>query len=276
MNDLLTRTWTLLRGNWILLSILVIETMVMLMFKGGEVAMSPNFTLELALYFFHLAVLAGWLFQMKRVALDASHRTTWDDFFNGVARYFGPLLGGGAMFLLVCLLGIVLAMGLAGAIAGQPDLKLVTQLWQLVQAEKVQELQKLFEAQSPGLQQLESWVLTCLGGLSLLGIYTATLCFWTQWCVLADSNWLKAWSNSQRVMFKHWKPMLWVGMVWLLPTVVCNLGLFSGFAPIVMVAFFLSLLAKTYFTLLFCLLLIELEPEKITPLPPATSLRGQA
>lgn len=270
MNDLLGRTWQLLRGNWILLSILILETLIMLVFKGGDIGMTPNPTLEIALYFFHLAVLGGWLFQMKRVILEREHRASWDDFFNGVARYFGPLLGGGAMFLLVCMLGAVLALALAGGIAGPPDMKLVEQIWQLVQAEKIKELETLLQSQTPAIQQLATWVMTFLGGLGLLGLYSATLCFWTQWCVLADSSWPKAWGRSQRTVLRHWKPMLWLGLIWLLPTLVVYGGMFSGVSLLTMLAFFASLLAKTYFTLLFCLFLAELEPDQMTPVAPAS------
>lgn len=150
---------------------------------------------------------------------------------------------------------------------GPPDEKLMTQIWQLLQGEKTQEVMKLIEAQSPAMVQLQSWVMTFLGGLFLLAIYTTTLCFWTHWCVLADSSWLKAWSISQKTLRKHWKPMLWLGMIWMAPTLLINLGILSGIAPIAVVAFFLSLLAKTFFTLLFCLFLIEQEPGLIKALP---------
>lgn len=268
MNQYLSRTWVLLRGNWILLSILILETLVMLIFKGGEVGLTPNFSLEIALYFFHLAVLGGWLFQMKRVVLDPGHRTNWDDFFHGVARYFGPMLGGGAMFMLVSLMGVALSMALAGALSGPPDMKLVEQLWQLMQTEKTQQLQAMVQQPSPAMLQLESWIMTFLGGIFVLGVFTSTLSFWTHWCVLSDSSWIKAWSSSQQTLFRHWKAVLWLGLIWLFPTGMIYTGFLSGVPPIAMVAFFLSLLAKTYFSLLFCLFLSELEPDRVVPVPP--------
>lgn len=266
MNDILIRTWVLLKGNWILLSILILETLVMLVFKGGQVGLTPNLFQEMALYFFHLAVLGGWLYQMKTVILHPNHRTGWDDFFNGVARYARQLIGGGAMFMLVCLLGGILALGVAGGLAGPPDMKLMDQIWQLLQANKMHELEVLMQQQSAAFQQLEQWLASFLAGLALLGLYTMTLCFWTHWCVLADSSWIRAWSRSQQILRKHWKPLLWLGMIWAAPTLLIHVGILSGISALAILAFFLSLLAKTYFTLLFCLFLCELEPADVAPL----------
>ncbi|PKL78443.1 MAG: hypothetical protein CVV27_03305 [Candidatus Melainabacteria bacterium HGW-Melainabacteria-1] len=267
MNEILTRSWRLLTSNWMLLSVLILETLILLVFKGGQVGMTPNLMLEMALYFFHLAVLAGWLFMIKAVLLRADHRASWDDFFNGVARYFTPLLGGGAMFLMVCLLGLLMAVSLATGLAGEPDMKLVEQFWQLLQANKTTELDKLMQQHPAVVEQLERWVGVLVAGLALLGLYALSLCFWTYWVVLGDLGWIKAWRSSQLSLRKHFKPLLFLGLVWLMPTLLIHAGLLSGLGPIQMAAFFLSLLAKVYFTLLFCHFLVLAEPEGVTPLP---------
>lgn len=267
MKDLLSRTWQLLQTNWILLTVVIAETLVMLIFKGGQVGMSPNLMLEMAVFFFHLAVLGGWLYQMKAVVLRENHRANWDDFFNGVAKYFSPLLGGGAMFLVICMVGLLLSVALATAVNGELNQPLIEKLSQLMQQNKTGEIEKILTAQSAELAQLERWMLTMLGGLLVLGIYCLSLCFWSHWCVLGDTGWSLAWTNSQQTLRKHWKPLLGLGLIWILPTGLMTIMLYSGIQPLALMAMLLGLIVKTYFTLLFVQFLVLAEPERVAPLP---------
>lgn len=267
MKDLLSRTWKLLQNNWILLTVMIAETLVMLIFKGGQVGMSPNLVLEMAVFFFHLAVLAGWLYQMKSIVLRENYRSTWDDFFNGVARYFSPLLGGGAMFLVICMVGLLLSVALATAINGELNQPLVEKLSLLMQENKTGEIEKIIVAQSADMTQLQNWMLTLLGGLLLLALYCLSLCFWSHWCVLGDTGWSQAWTNSQQTLRKHWKPLLGLGLIWILPTGLLTFMLYSGVQPLALMAMLLGLIVKTYFTLLFVQFLVLAEPERVTPLP---------
>lgn len=266
MNDLLTRTWYLLQNNWILLSVLIVESLVQLIFKGGKLGPGNNMMLEIALYFFHLAVLAGWLYQMKVVLMRENHRSTWDDFLNGVARYFNVLMGGGGMFFFLIFMGFMLSVMLAQMVAGMPDeglLQKVTEFWQ---AGKTAEIERLIQDNQEAVQQLSFWVMTLLVGLFLVAVYAVSLSFWTYWAVLSNLNWPQAWRSSQATVKKHWKSLTYLGLICLVPTAIIIAGFFSGNPVVQFVAYFASLLAKVYFSLLFMQFLFLAEPELITPL----------
>lgn len=269
MNELLVGSWQLMQRNWILLTVVMLETLILLLVKGGQVGLSPDVFLEMVLFFFHLAVLGGWLNQIKVILLDPGQRASWDDFFNGVARYFGQMLAGGAMFLFVCLLGFLVATSLAGAFAGVPDTKLVEEISKLVQANKLTELEALMKAKPDLFAQLNRWVGVLMAGLVVLALYCASIAFWTHWTVLGNQTWIASWRSSQKVMRRHWKPMLYLGMLWLVPTALLQGTLLTGLDALVLAGFLLGLLAKTYFTLLFCNFLVKAEPELVAPLPEA-------
>jgi len=266
MGDLLTRTWGLLQNNWILLAVLVLESLVQLVFKGGRLGPSNNMMLEIALYFFHLAVLAGWLYQMKAILIRESHKANWDDFLNGVARYFNALMGGGAMFFFVVFMGFMLSVTLAQMVAGMPDEGFLRQLSELWQAGKTTEIERVLQANQEAVQQLSLWGLTLLMGLLMIGIYAITLSFWTHWTVLSTLNWPQAWRSSRATIKKHWKVLSYLGVICLVPSLIIFAGFFSGNPVVQFVAYLASLFAKLYFTLLFMQFLVLAEPDQISPL----------
>lgn len=276
MQTLLSETWRLLLRNNILLTVIIFETLILLFFRGGQLAFGLNPLMEMALYFFHLAVLAGWLYQMKHIIVRPEERVGFGHFLDGVARYFQPMMAGGALFVLICILGFMLAIGLASLLIGAPDETLLTKISELIQQEKFTEIEPLLQASPEATQQLLSWAMSFLGGLTLLGLYLATLFFWTQWIVLADMRWPQAWRRSQVIMFKQWKALIWLSLVWLIPHLFIYGGLFSGNTVVTVIAFFLLLLAKAYFALLFMRFLALAEPENVTPLEPSSPKTGQA
>jgi len=274
MENLFTRTWQLLRANTILLMIVLFETTLMLFFRGGQLQFGFNPMMEMALYFFHLAVLGGLLYQMKKITQQPEERATLDDFLNGVGRYFQRLMTGGSVLVLIFIIGFIMSLSMSLLVAGAPDEKFTTTLAELVQAGKYEELQTQLQANPELTQSLTRWVFTFLSGLAVLGIYISTLYFWTFWVVLADMHWYAAWKMSQRSLLKHWRMMLYLGMVWLVPTGMIYASLLSGNTIISMIAFTLSLVAKAYFTLLFVRFWTLAEPELITPLEPVAETKS--
>lgn len=266
MQNLLTQTWALLQRNWILLGILMLETLIQLVFKGGQLGPGINPFQTVALSFFHLAVLAGWLYQMKVILLRENHRTHWGDFFDGVARYFSAMMGGGVMFLFLLITGLLLSTMLAQLVAGTPNEQLVQKLAELWQAGKHQELEHLIAQNQEALKQIGTWATVVLAGMSLVGLYALTLAFWTHWVVLGNQRWTQAWRSSQQVMFRHWKPLFLLGLIWTAPNLLLLGLLLSGDTLLQFVALMGSLFAKTYFTLMFMYFLLLIEPKQITPL----------
>lgn len=268
MENLFTRTWQLLRSNTILLMVVLFETTLMLFFRGGQLQFGFNPMMEMALFFFHLAVLGGWLYQMKKIQQQPDERATFDDFLNGVGRYFQRLMMGGSVLVLIFIVGFIMALSMALLIAGSPDEKFMASLAELVQAGKFEEMQTALQKAPEQAQQLTRWIFTFVSGLAVLGLYLSTLYFWTFWVVLADMHWYPAWRFSQRSLLKHWRMMLYLGMIWLVPTAFIYASLLAGNAVLSMVAFTLSLVAKAYFTLMFVRFWMLAEPDLITPLEP--------
>lgn len=275
MQTLLTQTWSLLQRNWILLWVVVGEAVVFALVQGGGANYNPIFLM--ALYFFHLAVLAGWLYQMKAVVLREEHSTSFDDFFEGVARYFLPLMGGGSMFVFLWMMALIFGLIFAQLLGGAPEgamqeqmQPVMEQLTQLVQAGKAEEAQLLLDQHPAMLKMMTRWVFALLLVAAVVGLYCVTLCFWTHWAVLSDMRWMHAWRKSRETLWRHWRSLTVIGFVWLLPWSFARFlsigGALAGNPVFALVGKALLLVVNTYFSLLFINYLIHIDRESITPL----------
>lgn len=265
MNDILVRTWRHLSQNWILLGPVMIETLIMLVFSGGMG--EGNAMSILALFFLHQALLGGWLYQMKIVLKQREPKVSLDDFFEGLARYFWPMLNGASVFFLLFMLLLMLGSLISEAWFGPLDQGLVEKAMPLVQNGDLEKLQALMQQEAAKVLVFLQWAQVLVGAMTLLAIVGVLTSFWQQYCVLGQMTWWQAWKRSKNLILKFPGKITYLGFLWLVPTVFLQLMMLSGQAVLQIFAMGLDLVAKTYFTLLFCQIVFDLDPEGVTALP---------
>lgn len=267
MNEILVRTWQLLSQNWILLGPVLIETVIMLVFTSGGGMGEGSAMSILALFFLHQALLGGWLYQMKIVLLQREPKTSLDDFFEGLARYFWPMLNGASVFFLLFMLLFMLGSLLSEAWFGPLDQGLIEKALPLVQNGNLEKLQSLMQTEAAKVLVFLQWAQVLVGAFTLLAIVAVVTSFWQQYCVLGQLTWWQAWKRSKNLIFKFPGKITYLGFLWLIPTVILQFFMLSGQAVLQILAMGLDLVVKTYFTLLFCQIVFDLDRESVTPLP---------
>jgi hypothetical protein len=267
MSDILVQTWHLLRQNWILLGPVLIETVIMLIFTSGGGWAGANGVSTLALFFLHQALLGGWLYQMKIVLLQRETKVSFDDFFEGLARYFWPMLNGASVFFLLLMMILLLCSILAESWFGPVDPALLDKFVAPMQNGDLEKVRVIMEQEGERILVFLKWAQVFLGGLTLLGLLAVVTSFWQQYCVMGQMTWIKAWKCSKNLIFKHPAQITYLGLLWLVPSVLLQAMLLSGQAVLQVFALGLDLVTKTYFTLLFCNLVLKLDSENVTPLP---------
>jgi hypothetical protein len=267
MNNLLVQTWQLLRKYRLLLAPVALESLIMILFTGGRGFLDGNHISSLALFFLHQALLAGWLYQMKIILLERTAPISWDDFFEGVGRYFWPLLSGASMFFLLLMVDLSLCSVIAENLFGALDTAFLEKVMPLLQKGDSAGLEKLLTQNRAIVTQLMQWSGVLLSGLAVMGIILALTSFWQSYCVLADQTWVKGWKSSQRLIFRHPGKMTYLGLLWLLPTLFVQVLLLNNQPLLLVTGLSLDILSKTYFTLLFNHAVLQLDRASITPLP---------
>lgn len=269
MNNLLLRTWQLLQGNAYLLLPVFAESFFLLLVTGGGGVAAMNGITMVSLFFLHQAITAGWIYQMKKLWQEPTRRPTWDEFLEGIARYFWVLLSGNSALVLLFLMILWISSTIASGFLGEPDLKLAEQLLELLQNGKSQDMQTLLQQQAQSVAQLANWAQFILIGLVSFAILLALIFLWPQYCVMYDQTWLQAWRSSRITLFSHLRWSTLLGALWLLFTVLVLIGDLSGSPLFQILAYGLNLVSKAYFTLLFCGFVHWAETTNVQqPLPP--------
>lgn len=267
MNDILVRTWQLLSQNWILLGPVLIETLIMLVFSGAGGLGEGNVLSILAFFFLHQALLGGWLYQMKVVLLQREPKVAMDDFFEGLARYFWPMLNGASVFFLLFMLLFMLGSLLSDALFGPLDQTLIEKALPLVQNGDLEKLQALMQTEAAKVLVFLQWAQVFVGAFTLLAIVGVVTSFWQQYCVLGQMSWWQAWKRSKDLIFKFPGKITYFGFIWLIPSVILQFFLLSGQPLLQILGMGLDVLVKAYFTLLFCQIVLDLDRESVSPLP---------
>lgn len=267
MNQILVRTWQLLSQNRILLIPVLFETLLILLLAGGNPMMAGNSFSSLALFFLHQALLGGWLYQMKIVLLQRNQPVSWDDFFEGVARFFWPLLAGASMFFLIFILLLSLCSLIAEILWGPLDTQFLETLLPLLQAGETEKILSLLQKNEATVQRLLQWGGIFVVGMAVMAIIAILTSLWQQYTVFAGMNWLSAWKHSKNFVLSHIKPLSLLGLYWFLSTLLLQIFLISRQPLLNILGLTGDILAKAYFTLLFSHALLLLDREWVTPLP---------
>ncbi len=261
---LMARSWYVLQRNWILFAIMLIETCLVL-FIWGQGGFSFNPLLLILLMYLHLAILSGWFYQMKRVAMAPESRTSWNDFFSGVSMYTGRMLAGGGYLLLICM-GAFFAISLAiNLVVTQPEPAVMEQLQSIAAKGENRAMWDYVQSQ-PELQgQLYKAAMVIAAGAVILGLFLLSLFFWPYSVVLHDSRWRQAWKFSQRFIRQAWRPLLPLAGMWLGIHVLFLGSLFTNQVILITLVYFGYLLMKTLLPLMTVMFLVDYTPERLSP-----------
>lgn len=267
---LTARAWALLKNNWILFGLMMLETLFTLFLLGGQ-AGGLNPLLFVLMIYLHLVVLGGWFYQMKRIVLQPGHRASWGDFFAGVSLHAGRMLVGGGYLLLVFLAVMFISSWGINFFVPTPQTEVLTELQELAAAGDNQKLWAFVQSKPALQEQLWKVLAVFLGAMTVLGIFLLSIFFWPYNVVLYGMRWREAWRFSRRFMLQAWRPLLPLAAAWTLVHVLFVLSAFTGQVLIVMLSYMAYLLAKTVLPLMTLLFLVDYAPEQLTPIEEETA-----
>lgn len=268
MNDLLARSWFLLKANPYLVLPIFAESFFLVLVTGNGGFLALNGLTMVSLFFLHQAVAAGWLYQMKLLWQTPIVRPTWNEFLEGIARYFWVLLSGSSALVFFFLLVLWISSIVANGAVGEPDLQLAERLLELLQSGKTQEMQKVLQQQAQGVTQLANWAQFILIGLTAFLLFLALIFLWPQYCVMYEQTWLHAWRSSRVTLLRHLRWSTLLGLLWFIFTMLIFVGELSGSPVMQLLAYGFNLVGKAYFTLAFCGFVYWAETTSAMAAPP--------
>lgn len=265
LRSLARRAWTLLTNNWVLFALMMLET-VLTLFVLGSQGGGFNPLLVVLMVYLHLAVLSGWFYQMKTVALKPDYRTGWGDFFEGVSVYAGRMLVGGGYLLLIFMAVFFASSVVANLVITSPDPEVLSKLQTIALEGDNTKLWEYIQSQPLLQEQLLKAVAVFLAAMGLLGIFLLSIFFWPYNVVLYDMRWREAWGYSRRFMRQAWRPLIPLGFAWIGVHAFFVLSVFTGQVILITLSYIAYLIGKTLLPLMTLLFLVDYAPERLTPI----------
>lgn len=265
MRSLTRRAWTLLTNNWVLFALMMLETVLTLFILGGQ-AGGFNPLLVVLMVYLHLAVLSGWFYQMKTVALKPDHRTGWGDFFGGVSLYAGRMLVGGGYLLLIFMAVFFASSVVANFVVTSPEPEVLSKLQAIATEGDNAKLWQYVQSQPLLQEQLLRAGAVFLVAMGLLGLFLLSIFFWPYNVVLYDMRWREAWSYSRRLIRQTWRPLAPLALAWAGVHAFFVLSVLTGQMVLVTVSYIAYLLGKTLLPIMTLLFIVDYAPERLTPI----------
>lgn len=262
---LASRAWDILQRNWVLFALIVSETFLNIFILSGT-GTGTNTLLIILMVYLHLAMLSGWFYQMKRVALIPEYRTSWGDFFSGVSLYAGRMLVGGSYLLLVCMAVFFVGTLVANFVVTPPSPEIISQLQGLATEGDNAKLWEYVQAEPTLQKPLMQAGAVLLASVSLLGLFLLSIFFWPYNVVLYDMKWREAWAYSRKFIAQAWRPLISLGAAWIGVHLLFLLSVLTGQIFLIMVTYVLYLLGKTLLPLMTTLFLVDYAPEQLSPI----------
>lgn len=260
MSVILARTWENLRNNWILfLPIIVLGLFVRVM---GSMNAELTGLYFISIFLLDRAMKAGLLNQMKNIVLTPERRTNFNDFYEGVARYFWSLAGGSIAFIVMALIILSTTLYIADNIVGEVNSEQVQELWKSYTTQSATPTGVNDYSVQKDYEHTYRWLSIALIGIVLILGLGAIIFLWPQYCVFKNETWLEAWQDSQNIVFRYWTGCVYLGTFWLIPTAMVYLGLMSSSPLIQLMAFVTDLFLKTFFLLMFCQFVLMADPDQ--------------
>lgn len=267
LRALTQRAWALLSNNWVLFALMMLETVLTLFILGGQ-AGGFNPLLVVLMVYLHLAVLSGWFYQMKTLALQPEYRTGWGDFFGGVSLYAGRMLVGGGYLLLIFMAVFFASSVVANFVVTSPEPEVLSQLQAIATEGDNAKLWQYVQSQPMLQEQLLRAGAVFLVAVSLLGLFLLSIFFWPYNVVLYDMRWREAWAYSRRFIRQAWRPLIPLALAWIGVHAFFVLSVLTGQVVIVTLSYIAYLLGKTLLPIMTLLFLVDYAPERLTPVEP--------
>lgn len=265
LRSLTRRAWDLLSRNWVLFALMMLETVTTLFVLSAQGG-GFNPLLIVLMVYLHLAVLSGWFYQMKTVALQPEYRTGWNDFFSGVALYAGRMLVGGGYLLLIFMAVFFVSSAVANIVVTSPEPEVLSQLQTIATEGDNAKLWQYVQSQPMLQEQLLKAGAVFLVAISLLGLFLLSVFFWPYNVVLYDMRWREAWAYSRRFIRQAWRPLIPLALAWVGVHAIFILSVLTGQVLLVTVSYIAYLLGKTLLPLMTLLFLVDYAPERLTPI----------
>jgi hypothetical protein len=265
LRSLTRRAWALLSNNWVLFALMMLETVLTLFILGGQ-AGGFNPLLVVLMVYLHLAILSGWFYQMKTVALQPEYRTGWGDFFGGVSLYAGRMLVGGGYLLLIFMAVFFASSVVANFVVTSPEPEVLSQLQAIATEGDNAKLWQYVQSQPLLQEQLLRAGAVFLVAVSLLALFLLSIFFWPYNVVLYDMRWREAWAYSRRLLRQTWRPFIPLALAWIGVHAFFVLSVLTGQVVLVTLSYIAYLLGKTLLPLMTLLFLVDYAPERLTPI----------
>lgn len=258
--------WDILKQN----PILYVPPFLMLfvrIFAGPQSAsLSMSFFISLsALFFINVAMGAGWTQQIKVILTSKEKKSTFDDFLQGIGKYFSVVSSGSIVLLL--LFGVTfigLLNYLENSIAITPknieEIKSFVKILKELDEVKITEQ---FDKVTPEVRSIFSSYTTAIAGYIIVAsTFYFFIGLWSQIAVFKGVSWFNSFKESSLMIRKNFWSYTFLTLVQLWFTfIVFSSSLFFREPFLALLNIIFSIIVDTYFNLLFCLFIFKFNDD---------------
>lgn len=254
--------WDILKQN----PILYVPPFLMLFIRilaGPESAsISMSFFISLsALFFINVAIGAGWTQQIKVILTSKEKKVSFDDFLQGIGKYFGVVSSGSIVLLLLFGITFVMLLNyLESSITITPkNLEEIKEFAKVIKELDEIKITSQVDKISPEVQNIFSTYIIALA--SYIGIASTLYFFiglWSQIAVFKGLSWSQSWKDSFLMIKKNFWSYTFLSLVQLWFTFIIFTSSFYFREPFLgLLNIIFSIIVDTYFNLLFCLFIFK-------------------
>lgn len=243
---LLQKTWNTLNQNLVLfLPPILLNLFIDIVFSINSQS-KLSFIVIFSTSLLYIAMIAGLLNQMKIILME-SKKVNFNDFLEGIAKYFFTLIKGNFSLILILSTLMFILAGMASFLVGIPD---------------IEKFKKLLESSS-NIDNHMSLEITIWGGIFIIWfifsvVFTFIILFWQHYCIIQDLSWFKGWQKSKDTVFKNFSVSLILYSIQLFSIIFINsLGVLTQNIVINLLLYVLMIFLITFFNLLYSQFVVD-------------------